>query len=69
MQTNKEGRTTHHGLACIVREKRKRTRKYGGAVGSGNSRRGRNHRVHLIIAPISIKVRYMGKQKNNLPHW
>lgn len=37
----------HHGFACIVNEKRKRMRKYGGAVGNGRSKSGRNQRVHL----------------------
>ena len=38
---------TNQGFACIVKENKKSSKKYGEAVGRGRSRSGRNHRVHL----------------------
>lgn len=67
LRNTREGKTVaYHGLACIVRDKRKRTRKNGGAVGSGRRSRGRNHRVHLIISVRTEKVE--GQQKTYIPH-
>ena len=40
---------THHGRAYTVVEKRKRSKKYGGAMGIGSSTSGRYHRIHLSL--------------------
>ena len=46
-------RRTYHGFACKVVENRKSARKYGGAIGRGNSTSGRYHRVHLVITELT----------------
>lgn len=38
----------YQGRACIVREKRNRMSRKGGAVGRGKRIKGRNQRVHLV---------------------
>jgi hypothetical protein len=49
----------------MVNEKRKRMRKYGGAVGKGRSKSGRNQRVHLA----KDKSKAGDKVKRNIPHF
>jgi len=52
----------------MVREKRKRTRKKGGAVGSGKRSSGRNQRVHLLILQ-HIDTKNINITENiNIPH-
>jgi len=53
-QRQAERRWTDQGLACMVSEMRKRTRKKGGAVGSGRSSSGRNQRVHLLMSFLQL---------------
>lgn len=59
------GNAAHHGFACMVNEKRKRMRKYGGAVGKGRSKSGKNQRVHLA----KDKPKTGDKVKRNIPHF
>jgi len=52
----------------MVREKRKRTRKKGGAVGSGRRSSGKNQRVHLLILQ-HIDTKNINITENiNIPH-
>ena len=58
-------RGTHHGLACNVVDSKNSKRKYGGAIGSGNSTSGKYHLVHLQQ---TVRIYSLGDCRRDTDH-